>query len=318
MKQPKIKLIVLAVLALTLIAIFMLIKVSSNNWEYVIPRRALKIVAILLTGGCIAFTSMVFQTITNNRILTPSILGLDSLYLFIQTVVVFIFGSSTMTIMNSNINFLVSVVLMVLFSSILYKLFFNREDQNILLLLLIGIVMGSFFSSVSSFMQVLIDPNEFLIIQDKMFASFNNVNTNILTISIIIVAVVSIYVTRYSRFFDVMSLGRDQAINLGIDYEKVVRNMLIVVSILVSVSTALVGPITFLGLLVVNLAREFLKTYKHSTLITGSILLSIISLVGGLLIVERVFTFSTTISVIINFVGGVYFIYLLLKERRAW
>lgn len=318
MMQPRVKLIILAIVAVLLISIFMLIKVSGNNWEYVIPRRAIKIIAILLTGGCIAFTSMVFQTITNNRILTPSILGLDSLYLFIQTVVVFVFGSSTMTVMNSNINFLLSVVLMVFFSSILYKLFFRRDNQNILLLLLIGIVLGSFFSSLSSFMQVLIDPNEFLIIQDKMFASFNNVNTNILIISIIIVAIVSIYVTRYSKFFDVMSLGRDQAINLGIDYEKVVRSMLIVVSILVSVSTALVGPITFLGLLVVNLAREFLKTYKHRTLITGSILLSIISLVGGLLIVERVFTFSTTISVIINFVGGVYFIYLLLKERKAW
>lgn len=318
MMQPRVKLIILAIVAVLLISIFMLIKVSGNNWEYVIPRRAIKIIAILLTGGCIAFTSMVFQTITNNRILTPSILGLDSLYLFIQTVVVFVFGSSTMTVMNSNINFLLSVVLMVFFSSILYKLFFRRDNQNILLLLLIGIVLGSFFSSLSSFMQVLIDPNEFLIIQDKMFASFNNVNTNILIISIIIVAIVSIYVTRYSKFFDVMSLGRDQAINLGIDYEKVVRSMLIVVSILVSVSTALVGPITFLGLLVVNLAREFLKTYKHRTLITGSILLSIISLVGGLLIVERVFTFTTTISVIINFVGGVYFIYLLLKERKAW
>jgi iron complex transport system permease protein len=318
MMQPRVKLIILAIVAVLLISIFMLIKVSGNNWEYVIPRRAIKIIAILLTGGCIAFTSMVFQTITNNRILTPSILGLDSLYLFIQTVVVFVFGSSTMTVMNSNINFLLSVVLMVFFSSILYKLFFRRDNQNILLLLLIGIVLGSFFSSLSSFMQVLIDPNEFLIIQDKMFASFNNVNTNILIISIIIVTIVSVYVTRYSKFFDVMSLGRDQAINLGIDYEKVVRRMLIVVSILVSVSTALVGPITFLGLLVVNLAREFLKTYKHRTLITGSILLSIISLVGGLLIVERVFTFSTTISVIINFVGGVYFIYLLLKERKAW
>ena len=318
MMQPRVKLIILAIVAALLISIFMLIKVSGNNWEYVIPRRAIKIIAILLTGGCIAFTSMVFQTITNNRILTPSILGLDSLYLFIQTVVVFVFGSSTMTVMNSNINFLLSVVLMVFFSSILYKLFFRRDNQNILLLLLIGIVLGSFFSSLSSFMQVLIDPNEFLIIQDKMFASFNNVNTNILIISIIIVTIVSVYVTRYSKFFDVMSLGRDQAINLGIDYEKVVRRMLIVVSILVSVSTALVGPITFLGLLVVNLAREFLKTYKHRTLITGSILLSIISLVGGLLIVERVFTFSTTISVIINFVGGVYFIYLILKERKAW
>ncbi|MCM3031953.1 MULTISPECIES: iron chelate uptake ABC transporter family permease subunit [unclassified Niallia] len=318
MNQPKRKLLLLAIIAVLLIAVFMLIKVSSVNWEYVIPRRAIKILAICLTGGCIAFSSMVFQTITNNRILTPSILGLDSLYLFIQTFVVFFFGSQSLTMLNSNVNFLLSVGLMILFSVALYYLFFRKGSQNILLLLLIGIILGSFFSSLSSFMQMLIDPNEFLIVQDKMFASFNSVNTDILTICIVIIAVIAIYVSRYSKFFDVMSLGKEQAINLGIDYDRVVRNMLVVVAILVSVSTALVGPITFLGLLVVNLAREFLRTYKHSQLIAGSILLSIIALVGGLLIVERVFTFSTTISVIINFVGGIYFIYLLLKERRAW
>ncbi|MCE4050647.1 iron chelate uptake ABC transporter family permease subunit [Bacillus sp. Au-Bac7] len=318
MNQPKRKLLLLAIIAVLLIAVFMLIKVSSVNWEYVIPRRAIKILAICLTGGCIAFSSMVFQTITNNRILTPSILGLDSLYLFIQTFVVFFFGSQSLTMLNSNVNFLLSVGLMILFSVALYYLFFRKGSQNILLLLLIGIILGSFFSSLSSFMQMLIDPNEFLIVQDKMFASFNSVNTDILTICIVIIAVIAIYVSHYSKFFDVMSLGKEQAINLGIDYDRVVRNMLVVVAILVSVSTALVGPITFLGLLVVNLAREFLRTYKHSQLIAGSILLSIIALVGGLLIVERVFTFSTTISVIINFVGGIYFIYLLLKERRAW
>lgn len=318
MNQPKTKLLLLSIIAVLLIAVFMLIKVSSVNWEYVMPRRATKILAICLTGGCIAFSSIVFQTITNNRILTPSILGLDSLYLFIQTFVVFFFGSQSLTMLNSNVNFLLSVGLMIIFSVALYYLFFRKGSQNILLLLLIGIILGSFFSSLSSFMQMLIDPNEFLIVQDKMFASFNSVNTDILTICIVIIAAVALYVSRYSKFFDVMSLGKEQAINLGIDYDRVVRNMLVVVAILVSVSTALVGPITFLGLLVVNLAREFLKTYKHSQLIAGSILLSIIALVGGLLIVERVFTFSTTISVIINFVGGVYFIYLLLKERRAW
>jgi len=220
--------------------------------------------------------------------------------------------------MNSNVNFLVSVGIMILFSTILYVMFFKRESQNILLLLLVGIILGSFFQSLSSFMQMLIDPNEFLIVQDKMFASFNNINTNILLLSIIIVAGVVIYTLRFSKFFDVMSLGKDQAINLGIDYDRVVKNMLIVVAILVSVATALVGPITFLGLLVVNLAREFMKTYKHTYLIASSILLSIIALVGGLLIVERVFAFSTTISVIINFIGGTYFIYLLLTERKAW
>lgn len=126
------------------------------------------------------------------------------------------------------------------------------------------------------------------------------------------------YFFRLYKYLDVLSLGREQAINLGVEYDYVVRRLLVVVAILISVATALVGPITFLGLLVVNVAHEFLKTYRHSYLIIGSIFISVIALVGGQLLVERVFTFSTTLSVIINFIGGIYFIYLLLKENKSW
>ncbi|MGN7309692.1 iron chelate uptake ABC transporter family permease subunit [Alkalicoccobacillus gibsonii] len=295
----------------------MFIHLNTSNLEYVLPRRGKKILAIVLTGAAIAFSTVVFQTITNNRILTPSILGLDSLYLLIQTVLIFFLGSGS-GLMDTNVNFFLSVGLMVLFASILYRLMFKREDQNIFLLLLVGIVFGSLFGSLSSFMQMLIDPNEFLIIQDRMFASFNNVNEDILLFSLIGFLLIGIYVIRFTKFFDVMALGRDEAINLGIHYDKIVKRMLILIAVLVSISTALVGPIMFLGLLVVNLAREFLKTYRHTYLLMGSTLISVIALVGGLLIVERVFTFETTLSVIINFVGGTYFIYLLLKESKAW
>lgn len=147
--------------------------------------------------------------------------------------------------------------------------------------------------------------------------SFNNVNTDVLLVSIAAFVIVLVYAWKYIKYLDVLSLGRDHAVNLGVDYDHIVKRLLIVISILVSISTALVGPITFLGLLVVNVAHEFLKTYQHSYLISGSIFMSVIALVGGQLIVERVFTFSTSISIIINFIGGVYFIYLLLKERKS-
>lgn len=309
---------ILAGLALLLIAVFMLIKVNSNNWDYVIPKRSFKIAAIVLTGSAIAYSSLVFQTITNNRILTPSIIGLDSLYMLLQTFVVFAFGSSHLVIADKNMNFLISAGLMVLFAGILFKLLFRREGNNIYFLLLVGIIVGGLFRSLSSFMQMLIDPNEFQILQDKMFASFNNINTDILLIAAVGLFLVAVYVLRYTKMLDVLSLGREHAVNLGIPYDKIVKRMLIVVAILISISTALVGPITFLGLLVVNVAREFLKTYQHKFLIPGTILISIIALVGGQLIVERVFTFNTTLSVIVNFVGGIYFIYLLLKENKAW
>ncbi|TCS93237.1 iron chelate uptake ABC transporter family permease subunit [Hazenella coriacea] len=307
----------LTIIVLGLISIFLLIDIG-NSWEYILPRRSVKLLAIILTGASIAFSTVVFQTITNNRILTPSILGLDSLYLLIQTVVIFIFGATTITRMNNHVDFLMSVSLMILFAGLLYRAIFKSEQQNIYFMLLIGLIFGTLFQSLSSFMQILIDPNEFQVVQDKMFASFNNINTEILWVASLLIIVVTAYFLRFMKYLDVLALGREQAINLGVDYDYVVKRLLVVVVILVSISTALVGPITFLGLLVVNVTYEFYKTYQHQYLILGSILISIIALVGGQLIVERVFSFSTPLSVIINFVGGGYFIYLLLKETRSW
>ncbi|ACO86058.1 iron chelate uptake ABC transporter family permease subunit [Clostridium botulinum] len=310
------RVVLLGIFSIALIILFIFTGISKGNYDYVLPRRLLKVLAISLTAGSIAFSSMIFQTIANNRILTPSVLGLDSLYMFIQTFVVFILGANNKAVMNSNFNFLISISLMVMFSMILYRFLFKREDKNIFFLLLTGLIFGTLFQSLAAFMQTIIDPNAFLVIQDKMFASFNKVNTDVLLISIIGILLVLAYVYDYVKVLDVMLLGREQAINLGVSYDKVVKKMLIVVSILVSISTALVGPITFLGLLSVNLTYEFINSYKHKYLIVGSVFISIIALVGGQFLVERFLNFGTTLSVIINFIGGIYFMYLLLKESK--
>ncbi|MDM5292592.1 iron chelate uptake ABC transporter family permease subunit [Peribacillus simplex] len=312
----KSKIIILAVLAAALTAGYIFWGLGPN-WDYALPRRVIKIIAIIVVGCAIAFSTVIFQTVTNNKILTPSILGLDSMYMLIQTGVIFLFGSTHIMIMNKNLNFLVTLTAMLIFSSLLFKIMF-KKNRNIYFLLLIGIIFGTLFGSMSSFMQVLIDPNEFQMIQNKMFASFNNVNTDLLTLAIILMIAAMIYFIRFLKYLDVMSLGRDQAINLGVDYDFVTKRVLIVVTILISISTALIGPITFLGLLVANVAYQFIKSYQHKHIIPGAMLISVIALVGGQFIVERIFTFSTTLSVIINFVGGVYFIYLLLKENKSW
>ena len=311
------KIAILVISSIMLIILFIIPGLTSDNYGYLLSRRLPKILAIVITAVAIALSSTIFQTITNNRILTPSVLGLDSLYMLIQTTVVFVMGSTSLIVLNKNLNFLVTVGLMLVFSGILYKFLFKNDKNDIMILLLVGLILGTLFQSISSFMQMMIDPNEFLHIQDKMFASFNNINTNILILATVIVCGVALYSFRYIKVLDVLSLGKDQTINLGVDHDKVVKRMLFAVSILVSVSTALVGPITFLGLLVVNLAREFLNTFEHKYLMITSSLMGIVALVGGQLLVERVFNFGTPISVIINFVGGVYFIYLLLKENVA-
>ncbi|MBS6184076.1 MAG: iron chelate uptake ABC transporter family permease subunit [Clostridium celatum] len=314
--KDKRSIIILSVLVLVLVSSFLFIGVNSINFKYALYRRIPKIYAMILTGGAIGFSSLIFQTVTNNRILTPSILGIDSLYVLLQTTVVFLLGSSSAIMSNGNINFIISIIAMLLFSSLMYKFIFKKGSKNIFTLLLVGVVCGTLFESLTTFMQVLIDPVEFQMVQDKMQASFNNINTDLLFISSIVIIVCIGYVYDYLKILDVMALGRDEAINLGVDYDNMVKKILVVVVLLTSVATALVGPITFLGLLVVNIARQLIATYRHSILGIATILISAIALIGGQLLVEQLMDFGVSVSVIINFIGGIYFIYLVMKERN--
>ena len=192
----------------------------------------------------------------------------------------------------------------------------EKDNANIIFVLLIGMICGTFFRSLSSFMQMVIDPNEYLVLQNKLFASFNNVNVDILFLSIILVLLMIPFVWDDIKYYDVISLGKDQAINLGVDYDKIMKKSFVIIAILIAISTSLVGPLTFLGILVANITREMMKTYKHSYLITVSILVSIFTLVFGQVLMERILHLSTPVSVVINMIGGIYFMYLLYKESR--
>ncbi|CUP76125.1 Iron-uptake system permease protein FeuC [Turicibacter sanguinis] len=315
MRRHKV-LYILFLLVVVCSVLFLVYGLNPNSYQYALSRRIPKLIAIAMTGSGVAVSSVIFQTVTNNRILTPSVLGLDSLYNLFQTLIVFSLGSLNVALMGSNLNFLIAGGLMIVFSLFLFKMMFRRENTNLFFLLMIGMIFGTLFSSLSSFMQMVMDPNEFLIVQNKMFASFNNVKASLLGISMITMGLTLFWVLKDVKKLDVLALGKEQAINLGIDYDRMVRKLLIAVAILVSVSTALVGPVTFLGILVTNLAYQMINDYRHSIVIPTSILLSLLALIGGQFLVERVFQFNTTIGVIINFVGGLYFIYILLKEER--
>jgi iron complex transport system permease protein len=241
-------------------------------------------------------------------------LGFDSMYMLTQSAVIFILGSGSFLIVNQYANFITSLVVMVTLSTLLYGVLFKKMGNQLISMLMIGIILSTLFRSLSSFFQMVIDPNEFSIIQDKSFASFNNMNTNILWVVLFITLIILVYISDEFKKIDIIALGKDHAINLGINYDKNMRKYLIIISFLIAVATALVGPIMFLGLLVVNMARAISKTYKHTSLIFISFLLALIFLVGGQFLLERVFNFSVPLSIVINFIGGIYMLFLLRKE----
>lgn len=295
---------------------YIFIGLNDFNIGYFLPLRTQKVITILLVSYCIGASSTIFQTITNNKILTPSVMGLDALYMFIQTVVIYFFGSQQLAMMQGYTNFIISVAFMIILTLLVFFLLFKKESNNVYFIVLAGMVIGGLFNGLSTFMQVLLDPNEFLILQGRMFASFNNINNDLLWISMAITILTIIWNWKSTSSLDVISLGREAGINLGVDYYRIVRKEWIIIALLVAISTALVGPITFLGILLVSLSRQMISSYKHRYLILQSTLLGFVFLMLGLIVVEKIFNFDTTISVIINFVGGIYFMYLMIKESK--
>ncbi len=310
-KHPKTSLMLLGLVVIAMIFLFLTYH-TYGNWEFALKLRGKKLLAFVIVGLLTSFSTISFQTISQNHFLTPSILGFDSLYVLIQTVLFFILGQSRQ---GDPKLFVFNIGIMVILSVLLFSTLLKKEKQNLFLLLMIGMILGTLFRSISTFLQVLMDPNEYDKLQGKLFASFSNVDVSLLTLVIPVVIVLMILFFKVSAKLDVLHLGIEQATNLGIDVQKFRKYVLFLISLSVAIATALIGPITFLGFIVANVIYQWMNTYKHTYLFISGALLSILFLVTGQFLVEQVFHMNTTLSVVIEFSGGLYFVWKLLKEK---
>lgn len=314
------KLALMVVLVVVAVAAYLFTDVSFANerlFRYAMKIRIPKLIAMLVTAAAIGGASIVFQSVINNTIVTPCLLGMNSLYTLIHTAVVFVAGSGSFLVVNGNISFAVDLVLMGVAATVIYSYLFRKTNHNILYVLLIGTVLTSFFGSIQSTLVRVMDPNEYDSLLASLVASFSNINSEIIVFAVLLLGVLIFALRRELALLDVLTLGRDQAVNLGVDYDRAIQRLLLGVALCIAIATAMVGPISFLGLIIANLSRQLLKTYRHSQLIAGSALFGMIVLAGGQMIVEQVFVYAVPVSVFITVGGGIYFLYLLLGKRRV-
>lgn len=314
------KLVMMALLAVAAASAYMLVEVNFDNerlFFYALKLRTPKLIVMIITAFDIGGASLVFQSVINNTIVTPCLLGMNSLYTLIHTAVVFFAGSTSVLANNANASFAVDLVIMGITATVIYGWLFKKTNYNVLYVLLIGTVLTSFFTSIQSTLTRVMDPNEYDNLLSTLVASFSNVNSEIIVFSVVVLGVLIFVLRKDLALLDVITLGRQQAVNLGVDYDRTIRRLLLGVTICIAVATAMVGPISFLGLIIANLSRQLLQTFRHRQLILGSALFGTIVLVAGQLIVEHIFTYSIQVSVFITVGGGIYFLYLLLTRRRV-
>lgn len=281
----------------------------------ILQRRGYQVAAMIIAAVLIATTTLAFQTLTNNRILTPGLMGFDAIFVLSQTFIVFALHEQSALYQNPYLNFLFAASLMILITLIVYRLVLRKNKNHIVFLLLFGIIISTLSRNLASFLQTVMDPNQFYSVIIRTEVTITNMNTNIILLALpVLIVIIGLFVREF-KYLDVMALGETHAIGLGINYQKKMNTYLIYIAIAMSIATALIGPITFLGLLAVNAAREMLKTFKHLPLMIASSLIAIVAIVLGQTIIIEL-GYQTTVTVLISFVGGLYMIYLIIRENH--
>ena len=300
-----------------LISMTLFLTLNVNGyWDFALPLRCKKLLALMVVGYAIGVSTLLFQTLTHNPILTPSLLGVDSLYVLLHRLLVFFLGAMSFTSINPITKFTLEIVLMFGASLLLFQVLFSKSSQDLTRLILVGVIFGVLFRSLSALIARLINPDDFVVVQSASYAQFNTVNPQLLSISLFICAISAVFIWRWRYQCDVLMLGKSQAINLGINYQRLAFGLLTVIAVLVATATALVGPVTFFGLLVCALTNRIARHMYHSERLILVSLVAMICLVLGQTVFEQVLGMAGVLSVVIELAGGLVFLILIFMTQR--
>lgn len=306
-----------AALSIALLALAFVLLGSGLDTDYVIPKRLVRLASIVIGGICVAVSAIVFQALVNNRILTPSIMGYEAVYLLWQAMLLLLLGTHGLSMLGVHGNFLVSVLLMLTYSWALQWWLLHRGRNDVYVLLLLGLVLTMVIGTFTQFVQLRISPGEFAVFQGVSYTSFNRAKPQTLLYAAIAVALACAVVRKTLAVLDVLALGREQAISLGVPHGRYLQLYLALIAILVALSTSLVGPTAFMGIFVANIVYALVPYARHRVTLPLGCAVAIAIFLAAQLLVEHVFNYKTTVSILVNLVCGVYFLALIVRKRGA-
>jgi len=304
-------------LLVCVLALVFLFLGSGMDFDYLIPKRLARLAAMFIGGVCVACSSIVFQTITGNRIMTPAIMGYEAVYLLWQALLVLAMGTYSLVALSSSGNFALSVLLLLGYSWMIHRWLFRDSSNNVYVLLLVGLVLTMVISTFTQFVQLRVSPGEFSVLLGFSQASFNRAQPEQLLYSAAAVIGVLLIGRQALPALDVLSLGRDQATSLGVDYAREVRLYLALIATLVAVSTSLLGPTAFMGIFVANATYALARTFRHRITLPMGSAIAIAIFISAQLLVEHLFNYKTTVGILVNLLCGGYFLVLMVRTRGA-
>jgi iron complex transport system permease protein len=305
-----------AAVALGLLAWDNPMPITDDGFWLIAQLRVKNLVVLAIVALSQAFATVAFQTVTNNRIITPSIMGFESLYVAIQTGAMYFFGVTAIVDLKGLTPFAIQLVVMVGLSLALYGWLLSGRYGSVAIMLLIGVVIGGGLGSIATFMQRTLTPSEFDILSARLFGSIANSDSAYLPLAIPLCVFACIAIFASSSRLNVLALGRDTTSNLGLNHRFEMMKILFFVSILMAVSVSMIGPMVFLGFLVAMLAYQFSDTYDHKYILPMAALIAFTILGGAYFIMKNIFYAQGVVSIIVEVVGGVAFLIVVMRKGR--
>lgn len=285
-----------------------IIRFEGQSMQLLLATRFPRTICLVLVGATSSICGLIMQHLTQNKFVSPTTAGtMDSARLGILVVMLFLPNASLW--IRSATAFLFAFAGTLLFLS--FARFFPQKNQ--LMLPLIGVMLGNIIGAAATFFAY-----QFQLVQNMSswlqgnFATVMRGNYELLYVTIPLLLILSFFAYQ----FTIVGLGESFAVNLGMNYRNMQLLGIGLVSLASAITLIMVGMIPFLGVIIPNITAKLYGDQVHKTLgitaIFGSIFLLICDMIARLVI----FPYEIPVSVIVGIIGGLIFLYLLVRGRK--
>lgn len=277
----------------------------------IVEIRFPRIIASILIGASLAISGVAFQSMFRNPLVSPGILGVLSGASFGAALGMIIFKNFILIQVSSFIFGIIAV------SIALFISMFNKQNQ-VILLILGGVVSSAFFSSLLSITKYMADPyNQLPAIVYWLMGSLALIDKGTIYIVTIPILLGNFLMIFLSKYLNILSLGDEEAKSLGINV-KLVRFTIIITATFISAFTVvLAGMIGWVGLVIPHIARLLFGSNNilivPVTALLGAIYLLIIDNISRML-----FSVEIPIGILTSLIGIPFFAYALKNVKKGW
>lgn len=294
---------------------------SDAVWELIVMQSRLPLIATAaLSGGALAIAGLLMQTLFNNPLADPSILGVSSGSSLGVAIVMLLLGGELGTLFGTTVGGYVSILAGAMAGAALILaalMLFSSLVKGTTMLLIVGIMISFLASSAISLLN-------FFSTQEGVHSyviwglgNFSGVTMGSLPLFSMVILFVLAWSMLLVKPLNALLLGSRYAESLGVNLRRVRNVLLLVTGILTATVTAFCGPIGFIGLVVPHIARLMLNSSDHRVLMPCTMLAGVVVA----LLCQFVSVLPTSVGIIpINaitpIVGVPIIIYIILNRKK--